>query len=175
MTRETKRQGVEQGVEGEMATRARKVYVAARELYERGTDWATFFRRIVGDNGVMRRVFPDVESLQQFKSSSAYRQIQEMMAELRGKAEQSARDRRSPHRVHEPTQMITVRVPFSVHQSLLTEAEELGTSLNQLCISKLLQLIESELVPSPRRPSRDAGSGGQQQDDDDEWLKSLVI
>lgn len=40
--------------------------------------------------------------------------------------------------------MITVRVPESLHAMLQTEAHALRTSVNQLCIAKLLRLIDNE-------------------------------
>lgn len=41
----------------------------------------------------------------------------------------------------EPLTMITVRLPQSVHKSLIAEAHRYRTSLNQLCITKLLQPV----------------------------------
>ena len=48
---------------------------------------------------------------------------------------------------NEPTRVITVRLPKSLHESLRTEAHEKRTSMNKLCISKLLQMIDDELIP----------------------------
>lgn len=42
----------------------------------------------------------------------------------------------------ETLRVITVRVPKSLHQSLKDQAEAHGTSMNQLCIAKLLMEIE---------------------------------
>ena len=44
--------------------------------------------------------------------------------------------------------MITVRLPKSLHESLRAEAHEKRTSMNKLCISKLLQFIDTDLVPT---------------------------
>ena len=44
--------------------------------------------------------------------------------------------------------VITVRLPESLHESLRIEAHEHHTSMNKLCISKLLQLIEENMIPS---------------------------
>ena len=44
--------------------------------------------------------------------------------------------------------MITVRLPKSLHEALRDEAHEHRTSMNKLCISKLLQFIDSEQVPT---------------------------
>jgi hypothetical protein len=50
----------------------------------------------------------------------------------------------------EPTKVITVRLPRSILEALLTEAHEHETTVNQLCISKLMQCIERDLVPSDK-------------------------
>ena len=47
----------------------------------------------------------------------------------------------------EPTRVITVRIPRSMHDALKVEAHEHNTSMNKLCISKLLQFADRELVP----------------------------
>ena len=47
----------------------------------------------------------------------------------------------------EPTRVITVRLPKSLHESLRDEAYEHRTSMNKLCISKLLQFIDGQQVP----------------------------
>lgn len=46
------------------------------------------------------------------------------------------------------TRVITVRLPKSLHEALKTEAYGRKTSMNQLCISKLLQVIDAEMVPT---------------------------
>jgi hypothetical protein len=44
--------------------------------------------------------------------------------------------------------VITVRLPKSLHEALRHEAHNHKTSMNKLCISKLLQVIADDLVPS---------------------------
>jgi hypothetical protein len=58
--------------------------------------------------------------------------------------------------------MITIRLPKSLHDSLKEEADELNLSINKLCISKLLQRIESRYVPiqQGRRRGRRPGPQG---------------
>ena len=48
----------------------------------------------------------------------------------------------------EPTRVITVRLPKSLHEFLQVEAHEKCTSMNQLCISKLVQWLDSDLAAS---------------------------
>ncbi len=42
----------------------------------------------------------------------------------------------------EPTRVITVRLPRSLHLALKDEAQARGTSMNQLCIVKLVQALD---------------------------------
>ena len=51
---------------------------------------------------------------------------------------------------NEPTRVITVRLPKSMHEYLRTEAHDLHTSMNKLCISKLLQVIGEDMIPNER-------------------------
>jgi hypothetical protein len=57
----------------------------------------------------------------------------------------------------EPTRVITVRLPKSLHEFLQVEAHEKCTSMNQLCISKLVQWLDSDLAASKNGA---AGSNG---------------
>jgi predicted HicB family RNase H-like nuclease len=120
--------------------RRRQAVQKAIEIFESRPDWVTFFRKILGVDGVVRRTFPKDE-LDGFEETEEYDRIQQMVAKLREQP-QPASDN------NEPTRVITVRLPKSLHELLRTEAHEKQTSMNQLCISKLLQLIDNELVPS---------------------------
>jgi hypothetical protein len=51
---------------------------------------------------------------------------------------------------NKPTRVITVRMPRSLHAALKDEAKHRSTSLNQLCVAKLLQVIESITVEDDR-------------------------
>lgn len=121
--------------------RAQDVYRAAQEKFERSPDWVTFFREVLGVEGAMRTLFRTPDELNQFEQTQEYQQIQQMVAKLR----ERSGDLPQPK---EPTRVITVRLPQSLHDSLRTEAHEKRTSMNKLCISKLLQMIDEELIPS---------------------------
>jgi hypothetical protein len=116
---------------------------AARQLYESEPDWVTFFREVLGVDGIVRRQFPRLEDLTAFEKSPEYEQIQKWLVKLR--EQKNATDTES-----EPTRVITVRLPKSMHEYLRTEAHDLRTSMNKLCISKLLQVIEQDLIPTER-------------------------
>jgi hypothetical protein len=53
-----------------------------------------------------------------------------------------------------------VRLPKSLHEALKEEAHVYRTSMNKLCISKLLQFIDNEFVPGDgeRAPRDDDGT-----------------
>ncbi len=121
--------------------KSQQVYQQAERLYQQRPDWVTFFREVLGTEGVVRRCFPDHNSLANFEKTAEYSGIQQMVAKLR---EQS----RSQTTAQEPTRVITVRMPKSLHEALRAEAHDRHTSMNKLCISKLLQMIDEELVPN---------------------------
>ncbi len=53
-----------------------------------------------------------------------------------------------PKEKAEETKVITVRIPQSLHEFLRIEAYEHHTTMNKLCISKLVQFIDTENVPT---------------------------
>lgn len=113
----------------------------AQDLFKSQPDWAAFYREILGPNGIVRYMFRTPQALARFEQSEAYEEIQAMLAKLR-KHETGEADST------EPTKVITVRLPKSLHEALRVEAFESHTSMNKLCISKLLQFIERERIPT---------------------------
>ena len=112
---------------------------AAEKLFATNPDWMTFYREILGLQGIVRRAFPSLEKMAEFEQTDTYRQVHRMVAELRKIA--------PPKECIEGTQVITIRIPDSMHQALRSEAYDHHTSMNKLCISKLLQFIDAENVP----------------------------
>jgi hypothetical protein len=120
-----------------------EVLQAAETRYRQSPDWVTFFREVLGVEGIVRRTFPTFDELTAFEQSEQYDKIQKLLVKLREK-------RPSADTESEPTRVITVRLPKSMHESLRTEAHDLRTSMNKLCISKLLQVIGEEMIPNER-------------------------
>lgn len=120
----------------------------AETRYRQNPDWVTFFREVLGVDGAARKSFPTFDELTAFEQSEQFDKIQKLLVKLREK-------RPSADTESEPTRVITVRLPKSMHESLRTEAHDLRTSMNKLCISKLLQVIDEEMIPNER-----ASSGG---------------
>ena len=130
------------------------MYDAAFGLFSSTPDWVTFFREILGAEGLVRRTFRTPAALAEFERSEAYAEILRMLTRLRERTV-------GPDVPQEPIRVITVRLPMSLHEALRTEADEHHTSVNKLCISKLVQFIENELIPRERwRRSREARSEG---------------
>ncbi len=117
--------------------RCQTVCRVANETYRKTKDWVVFFREILGVNGLVRRLYPTPEELAAFEKTSEYADIQKMIKRLRDKPSDQAEGQ-------EVTRVITVRLPASVHEFLKAEAHDRKTSINQLCITKLLQVMEDE-------------------------------
>ena len=143
-----------------MLTQVREKYqgvlTVALNLHQQNPDWVTFFREVLGIEGVVRRAFPDAAERAEFETSAEYEEIQKLLTKLRER-------RGAPEKQTEATRVITVRIPKSMHESLIIEALHRRTSMNKLCISKLLQVVDEELIPTPppnsgsrRRKKRDA-------------------
>lgn len=142
-----------------MQEKAIAVLETARRLYEQETDWAKFVYRLLGKDGVVRSVFKGPEELAAFQQTDEYAEIQRMVARLRKQNGDGSTGSKE-------CKVITVRLPESMLEYLKDEAELAGTSVNRLCITKLLQFIDTEFVPSssvtPRRRSSPAPEAAQQ-------------
>ena len=129
--------------------RCQKVLQVAKPLFHEKPDWVTFFRETLGVKGAARAVFPSQEEYVLFEQSAEFAEIQKMVASLR--------TRKAGGSKNEATRVITVRLPESLHEALKAEASDHNTSMNKLCISKLLQvLVENEKAaktPPVPRPS----------------------
>ncbi|MGL4514704.1 MAG: hypothetical protein ACRCT8_16575 [Lacipirellulaceae bacterium] len=118
-----------------------QLLTVADRMYRQDPDWVTFFREVLGIEGVVRRTLPSFDDLTEFEKSGEYAEIQKMLVRLR-------ENKASADTESEPTRVITVRLPKSMHEYLRTEAHDLRTSMNKLCISKLLQVVDQEMVPA---------------------------
>jgi hypothetical protein len=112
----------------------REVFQKAYQLFSRKPDWVTFFREILGVSGVVRRNYTSRAEMELFEQTETYVNIQQMLTRLRegnGPLPENGE-------------------PKSLHDLLREEAYEHRTSINKLCISKLLRMIDKELVPEER-------------------------
>jgi predicted HicB family RNase H-like nuclease len=127
--------------EAETTSHQEEILRAARNLFAGDPDWVSFFRQILGVHGAVRRHYQTRQALAEFEQTDAYAEVQQMLRALRERAT-------VPPAEDEPTRVITVRLPKSLHEALRAEAHEHQTSINKLCISKLLQFIDNNLVPT---------------------------
>ena len=104
----------------------------AEAIRFKATGWVDFYEQVFGEHGLLRKTFESTRRLREFESTVYYQQLQSWLKELRG----------SDHRKsHDGGRMITVRLPKPVHAALRQESHEHKTSMNQLCITKLLQHV----------------------------------
>lgn len=127
----------------EFSIRCQKVLGVARQLFQGGPDWVTFFREVLGVDGAARQVFESQPDFVLFEKSAEYNEIQQMVAGLRN------RKGAGMAALNEPTRVITVRLPESLHEALKAEANDHNTSMNKLCIAKLLQVLAESEQKSP--------------------------
>lgn len=124
----------------------------ADHLYAQGSDWVTFYREVFGLRGIVRHMFPGREALATFEQTEVYRSLLQMLTKLRERGPVAT----DPD---DPTRVITIRLPKSMHEALRAEAHEHHMSMNKLCISKLLQFIDNEKVPNEVEQARERGLG----------------
>ncbi len=141
-----------------LAKRPAAVLRIAVRQFPVSESWVDFYRELLGVEGVARRAFPTAEQMQFWEKSSEFAEVLEMLTALRSTEE-------SKSGAVEPQRMITVRIPLSLHESLKKESEDHHTSINKLCISKLLSGISGRFVPREkgkirgRKPGPQAGRG----------------
>lgn len=120
--------------------RCNQAFSLANDLFGHAPTWVCFFREVLAVGGLCRRLFPTVEEYSQFMTTSHYDQVQQMLTALR------SRDL-PENDPNDPQRMITVRLPKSLHEALVDEAGRLSISVNKLCISRLLQVLDQKMVP----------------------------
>ncbi len=134
--------------------RKQEAYRIALALYKQNPDWVTYFREILGIGGVARRLFPEDKDLLEFEKTEEHAEIQLMLARLRQNSDNRAE-------AQEPTRVITVRLPKSLHEALQAQAHLHQTSMNKLCISKLLQVIDDEFAGQAIKEQEDSPANPQ--------------
>lgn len=116
---------------------ATTILEVVERLYAMDPEWVVFFREVLGVDGIVRRTFRDSQSLVRFECSPEYARIREMLDDLRSRQKERPSER-------ETLRVVTVRMPRTLHETLRAEAEQLRVSINSLCISKLIKLLDDE-------------------------------
>jgi hypothetical protein len=139
--------------------RGEEVRRLAIEAFPQCDNWVTFYREILGVEGIVRKLFPSLENQSVWEECAAFAEIHTMLSALR------SHDTGKGDTV-ETLRMITVRLPVSMHEALKKESEERELSINKLCITKLLHKMDSRFVPQEpgKRRGRKPGPQGKRAD-----------
>jgi len=116
---------------------AAAVLEVAERLHSIRPEWVVFFREVLGVDGIVRRTFNTPDALIRFECTPHYARIREMLDELRERERERPAERAAQR-------VVTVRMPSSLHETLKAEADQMQVSINALCISKLMKLIDGE-------------------------------
>jgi hypothetical protein len=120
--------------------RCRQAFDVANDLFGNAPTWVCFYRELLGGSGMIHRIFASNEDLGAFLRTEEYHQIQLMLTALR------SRDL-PENDPNDPQRMITVRLPKSLHEAMCEEAGRLNISVNRLCISRMLQMLDPKMIP----------------------------
>ena len=112
------------------------VLQVAEDLYRLEPDWVVFFSEMLGVDGHIRRTFTAPDAMRSFECTPQYAKIRELLDDLRSRQDEPTK--------REPRRVVTVRMPRSLHESLKAEARQLHVSINQLCISKLIRMLDEQ-------------------------------
>lgn len=141
---------------GSLSERGASMVSIAAELFGVAPTWTAFYREVLGSDGLMRTAVCDDDEFSEFECCDDHNKLLEMLTALR------SRDL-PENDPHEAQRMITVRIPKSLHDSICNEANRLAVSVNKLCISRLLQKVDRNMIPTSaqkrrgRRPGSAAG------------------
>ncbi|MFO0012286.1 MAG: hypothetical protein ACK553_06055 [Planctomycetota bacterium] len=134
--------------------RCSQVLREASELFGVAPTWTAFYRATLGVGGCIRHLFPTPEEMHAYECSDAHEKVLEMLTVLRSRDVPEC----DPC---EPQRMITVRIPKSLHDSICAEANDLEVSVNKLCVTRMLQRIDRQLIPTSSQKRRGRRPGAE--------------
>lgn len=124
----------------DFSVRCQQAFDVANELFGNAPTWVCFYRELMGGGGMIHTLFSTKDDFGAFLRTDQYYQIQMMLTALR------SRDL-PENDPNDPQRMITVRLPKSLHEAMCEEAGRLNISVNRLCISRMLQLLDPKMIP----------------------------
>ncbi len=127
--------------------KCQQAFDVANDLFGCSPNWVCFYREMLGGNGLVHELFSTSEDFGRFLRTEQYHQIQLMLTALR------SRDL-PENDPNDPQRMITVRLPKSLHEAMCAEAGRLNISVNRLCISRMLQLLDPKMIPETQSKPR---------------------
>ncbi len=136
------------------AGRGGEVLRLANEAFAQTGSWVVFYREMMSVGGVVDQVFPDPEDRRDFETTAEFAELLEMLTSLRSVDQ-------SKVNAFEPSRVITIRMPRSLHNSIVREAAELELSINKFCLTKLLQPAAKRFTPEENGKVRGRRPGPQ--------------
>lgn len=133
--------------DADFESRCKQVVWAAGELVGLAPTWTAFYREILGKKGVVRTLFPTLDDRLSYEVSDAHSTVYDALTALRS--------RDLPE--NDPTElqrMITIRIPMTLHDAICDEANDLKVSVNKLCISRMLQPLDTRMIPNCKNKRR---------------------
>lgn len=132
--------------------RAAQVLRMAEEAFALTGSWVVFYRTMLAPGGVVDQLYTNSVARRYFETTREFAELLEMVTAIRSQDD-------SGSGTHEPTRMITIRVPRSLHAATIRESEELELSINAYCVTKLLQPANPRFTPLElgKRRGRRAG------------------
>jgi len=128
------------GTDLPMEQRPEEVLRLAREAFAKTGSWVVFYRWMLGPEGVVDKLYPASFLRQYFETTEAFAELLEMVTSIRSQDDSKAG-------VYEPDRMITVRLPCSMHDAVIRDADALDLSINKYCLTKLLQPTNKRFTP----------------------------
>ncbi|TWU15560.1 hypothetical protein [Allorhodopirellula heiligendammensis] len=123
-----------------MEHRPAQVLRLAEEAFAMTGSWVVFYRTLLAPGGVVDQLYETPEARRYFETTREFAELLEMVTAIRSQDDSSSG-------THEPTRMITIRVPRSLHAATIRESEELELSINAYCVTKLLQPANPRFTP----------------------------
>lgn len=112
----------------------------AEEAFAKTGSWVVFYRAMLGIGGVVDQFYTNADARRYFETTAEFAELLEMVTAIRSQDDSNAN-------AHEPTRVITVRMPRSMHEATIREAEELELCVNSYCLTKLLQPANPRFTP----------------------------
>ncbi|MEM0926463.1 MAG: hypothetical protein AAGJ83_10535 [Planctomycetota bacterium] len=131
------------------------IAVEAMRAEESGS-WVDFYRRVFGVEGVIRSTLTHPQ-LRLYQAGPDFVELHERLAHLR-----SVDTRKLS--CEEPVQMVTIRLPRSVHDVLVSESHESNTSMQRLATTKLIVPADERFIPEHRGEIRGRRFGSQNEE-----------
>ena len=118
-----------------ITARGRELLAFAEEQKRAGLNWVQANNALYGPGGKFMQLFPSRAERTAFANSAEDKRLTNLLASLPTPPLKEL--------TREASGKLVVRMPKSIHQALIAEAQEEGVSLNQLILSKLSMQLKA--------------------------------